>query len=144
MSINLSFSSKAKNTYVKFHHPQPICTSICCVPTTRSPGSPLPQLPSTSPSLRYLIPTSDTVKVYCLFHLCSSIFSDNLVKQLSDALNARELIKIHVLENCELTPREASDELSDTLSAIPVQTIGRKIVLYRQSEDEKKRTIVVK
>lgn len=83
-------------------------------------------------------------KVPSIFQIGKEGISDNLVKQLSDALNARELIKIHVLENCELTPREASDELSDTLSAIPVQTIGRKIVLYRQAEDEKKRTIVIK
>ena len=83
-------------------------------------------------------------KVPSIFQIGKEGISDNLVKQLSDALTARELIKIHVLENCELAPREASDELSDILGAIPVQTIGRKIVLYRQSEDEKKRTIVIK
>ena len=83
-------------------------------------------------------------KVPSIFQIGKEGISDNLVKQLSDALNARELIKIHVLENCELSPREASDELSESLCAIPVQTIGRKIVLYRQSEDEKKRTITIK
>lgn len=83
-------------------------------------------------------------KVPSIFQIGKDGISDNLIKQLSDALNARELIKIHVLENCELTPREASDELSDILQAIPVQTIGSKIVLYRRSDDEKKRTIVLK
>ena len=83
-------------------------------------------------------------RVPSIFQIGKEGISDNLVKQLSDALTARELIKIHVLENCELTPREASDELSDVLRAIPVQTIGRKVVLYRQSDDEKKRTIVIK
>ena len=83
-------------------------------------------------------------KVPSIFQIGKEGISDNLIKQLSDALTARELIKIHVLENCELTPREASDELSDALRAIPVQTIGRKVVLYRQSDDEKKRTIVIK
>ena len=83
-------------------------------------------------------------KVPSIFQIGKDGISDNLIKQLSDALNARELIKIHVLENCELTPREASDELSDILDAIPVQTIGSKIVLYRRSDDEKKRTIVIK
>lgn len=83
-------------------------------------------------------------KVPSIFQIGKDGISPNLIKQLSDALTARELIKIHVLENCELTPREASDELSDILEAIPVQTIGSKIVLYRRSDDEKKRTIVIK
>ncbi len=83
-------------------------------------------------------------RVPAIFQIGKEGISENLIKQLSDALTARELIKIHVLENCELTPREASDELSDILGAIPVQTIGRKAVLYRQSDDEKKRTIVIK
>ena len=83
-------------------------------------------------------------KVPAIFQIGKEGISDNLIKQLSDALTARELIKIHVLENCELTAREASDQLSDILGAIPVQTIGSKVVLYRQSDDEKKRTIVVK
>ncbi len=83
-------------------------------------------------------------KVPAIFQIGKEGISPNLIKQLSDALNARELIKIHVLENCELTPREASDELSDILEAIPVQTIGSKIVLYRRSDNEKKRTIVIK
>ena len=83
-------------------------------------------------------------KVPAIFQIGKEGISPNLIKQLSDALNARELIKIHVLENCELTPREASDELSDILEAIPVQTIGSKVVLYRRSDDEKKRTIVIK
>lgn len=82
--------------------------------------------------------------VPAIFQIGKEGISPNLIKQLSDALTARELIKIHVLENCELTPREASDQLSDILEAIPVQTIGSKVVLYRQSDDEKKRTIVVK
>ena len=82
--------------------------------------------------------------VPAIFQMGKEGISDNLIKQLSDALTARELIKIHVLENCELTPREASDQLSDILEAIPVQTIGSKVVLYRRSDDEKKRTIVIK
>ena len=82
--------------------------------------------------------------VPAIFQMGKEGISPNLIKQLSDALTARELIKIHVLENCELTPREASDQLSDILEAIPVQTIGSKVVLYRRSDDEKKRTIVIK
>lgn len=79
-----------------------------------------------------------------IFQIGKDGISENLINQLSDALNAREIIKIHVLENCELTPREACDEVSHLLRAEPVQVIGSKFVIYRQSQDEKKRTIVLK
>jgi RNA-binding protein len=63
--------------------------------------------------------------------------TDNLVKTVSDALEARELVKLSVLESCELTPREASDVLCEALGAEGVSCIGRKIVLYRESKDKK-------
>ena len=63
--------------------------------------------------------------------------TDNLVKTVSDALEARELVKLSVLESCELSPREASDALCEALSAEGVSCIGRKIVLYRESKDKK-------
>lgn len=69
--------------------------------------------------------------------------NDNLVKQLSDALNARELVKTHVLENSPYTAKEACAELAEILSAEPVQVIGGKFTLYRQAEDKDKRQIVL-
>ena len=63
--------------------------------------------------------------------------TENLVKTVSDALEARELIKLTVLENCELTPREACDQLCEILEAEGVSVVGRKIVLYRESQDKK-------
>jgi len=62
----------------------------------------------------------------------------NLVKTVSDALEARELIKLSVLETAGLTPAEAADELSDATGASVVCTIGRKLVLYRESINHKK------
>lgn len=67
--------------------------------------------------------------------------SDNLIKQLDTALTARELVKSNVLDNAPLTAREALDALSAQLGAEPVQAIGKTFVMYRQSKDEKKRTI---
>ncbi len=83
-------------------------------------------------------------KVPAIFQIGKEGISDNLINQLSDALNAREIIKIHVLENCELTPKEACAEVSKRLAAEPVQVIGSKFIIYRQSENENKRTIVLK
>ncbi len=59
--------------------------------------------------------------------------SDNLIKTLSDALEARELIKIHLLETSPLSPKETMSELCDRLDCEPVQVIGRKVVIYRPS-----------
>lgn len=63
---------------------------------------------------------------------------ENLAKTVSDALEARELIKLSVLENCEYTPRETADGLAEAVGADVVGVIGRKIILYRESEKHKK------
>ena len=60
------------------------------------------------------------------------------MKTVYDALEARELIKLTVLENCELTPRDACDQLCEILEAEGVSVVGRKIVLYRESKKHKK------
>ena len=62
----------------------------------------------------------------------------NLVSQLDDALDARELLKIRVhLETCPKKPREIADELQAALSAEVIQVIGGVIVLYRKADEEK-------
>jgi RNA-binding protein len=63
--------------------------------------------------------------------------SENLIKQVDDALEARELIKMSVLETCPATSREIADELANAVKADVVQVIGRKFILYRQSRDNK-------
>ncbi len=67
--------------------------------------------------------------------------SENLIKTVSDALEARELVKLSVLDNCEGTPREMLDSLCEALGAEGVACVGKKIVLYRESEENK--TIVL-
>jgi RNA-binding protein len=64
--------------------------------------------------------------------------SEPLVKTISDALEARELIKLKVLENCELTVREAANALAEQTGSEVVQVIGTKLVLYRESVNNKK------
>ncbi len=63
--------------------------------------------------------------------------SENTVKQVDDALEARELIKMSVLETCPNTSREVADELAKEVKADVVQVIGRKFILYRESRDNK-------
>ena len=71
---------------------------------------------------------------------------DNLIAQVNDALESRELVKGRVLESCELTPREVCDQLSKLTRSEPVQVIGSKFVLYRPShrKDKKDKIVLVK
>lgn len=64
--------------------------------------------------------------------------SDNLITQIDDTLDARELIKIRVhLETAPKTPKELAAELAQTLGAEVIQVIGGILVLYRQADEEK-------
>lgn len=59
--------------------------------------------------------------------------SDNLVAALSNALDAREIIKISVLDNSPNGVTEIGNELAEKLNAEFICAIGKKIVLYRYS-----------
>ena len=68
---------------------------------------------------------------------------ENLIKQVNDALEARELIKGKVLENCMLTSREAAEELAQKTRSDVVQVIGTKFVLYRPTHKKDKKDKIV-
>lgn len=63
---------------------------------------------------------------------------ENLVKTVSDALEARELIKLSVLENSMEAPRDVANELAEATGADVVGVVGRKIILYRESVNNKR------
>ena len=69
-----------------------------------------------------------------IFHIGKEGIEGNFLKQVDDALEVRELIKISVLNNSEYDAREASDEICEELGCEGVQSIGSKIVLYRKSK----------
>lgn len=62
--------------------------------------------------------------------------SDNVIKQVDDALRVRELIKIRVLENSAYTSKEASQMIAEATGSEIVQVIGSKIVLFRRNLKE--------
>lgn len=68
--------------------------------------------------------------------------SETLIKQVDDALLARELIKMRVLENAPMFAREAAVELAEKTNADIVQVIGTKFVLYRKHPKEPKIILV--
>ena len=59
--------------------------------------------------------------------------SENLITSIDLLLEARELAKIRVLKNCELSARTVAEELSKSLKADVVQVIGTVIILYKKS-----------
>ena len=59
---------------------------------------------------------------------------DTLIKQVADALQAREIIKMRVLENALMEPREAAEELAAATESEVVQVIGTKFVLSKRNE----------
>ena len=80
--------------------------------------------------LRGLANTMDPI-----FQIGKTGLSDNLVKQLSDALEARELIKITVLETAPDTAKNFSLEIADQTNSTVIQVIGNKITLFRQKKE---------
>lgn len=61
---------------------------------------------------------------------------DLLIKQVDDALTAREMIKMSVLETCPETPKEMAQMIADATHAEVVQVIGKKLTLYRKNPEK--------
>jgi RNA-binding protein len=73
-----------------------------------------------------------------IYQIGKSALTPEITQGVSDALEARELIKINVLKNCMDDPKEMAQMLAERTHSELVQVIGKKIVLYRESKDKKK------
>ena len=71
-----------------------------------------------------------------IFQIGKDGINDNMIAQLGDVLEARELIKIKVLETAMLTAREASEAVCAATGAEPVQCIGSNFVIYRPNSEK--------
>ena len=65
--------------------------------------------------------------------------TDNVIKEIDQCLEARELVKIKIQEGAELDAKATANELAPQLGAEFVQAIGRKFTLYRQSKQKHKK-----
>ena len=63
---------------------------------------------------------------------------------VDEALAARELIKINVLQNCLEDSRQMAETLAERTRSQVVQVIGRKIVLYSEGKYDKKKIVLPK
>lgn len=68
-----------------------------------------------------------------IFQVGKAGIEENFLKQVEEALESRELIKIKVLNNSGMTAREASDKICTAIGAEGIQAIGSKCVLYKKS-----------
>ncbi|HIT02345.1 MAG TPA: ribosome assembly RNA-binding protein YhbY [Candidatus Enterenecus merdae] len=73
-----------------------------------------------------------------IVHLGKDGVGDNLIQQTDDALEARELIKGRVLDNCPLSAREGAQALAKATRSDVIQVIGSRFVLYRESHSKEK------
>lgn len=73
-----------------------------------------------------------------IFQIGKSGITDEICKQISNALEARELIKLRVLDNSGYTAKEAATQISEQVSCDVISCVGTRFVLYRESKKRKK------
>lgn len=73
-----------------------------------------------------------------IFQVGKNGITENFIKQVDEALEKREIIKIKVLNNSMLDAKEVASMLAEKTNAEFVQSIGNKFVLYRESKKNKK------
>ncbi len=71
--------------------------------------------------------------IQAIFQIGKGGINDNMVSQICGALENRELIKVHVLENSLMDTKEVCNEIATLTGSEPVQVIGSKFVIYKQS-----------
>ncbi len=72
-----------------------------------------------------------------IFQVGKGGVNDNTLKQVRDALEARELIKLRVLETSPTNSRETADQIALAAECDVVQVIGSRFILYKESKNNK-------
>ena len=80
-------------------------------------------------------------KTDSIFQIGKGGLNDAMTKSIGDALEARELIKISVLDNSAEDAREAAEALAEATGSEVVAVIGRKIIIYKVSSKPENRKI---
>lgn len=90
----------------------------------------------TSKQRAYLRGLANTIEP--IMQVGKASISPELTEAVSEALEARELIKISVLKNCMDEPKEIAQTLAERTNSQVVQVVGKKITLYKESKNKKK------
>ncbi|PAQ16517.1 RNA-binding protein [Bacillaceae bacterium SAOS 7] len=72
-----------------------------------------------------------------IFQVGKGGVNDNMIKQIGEALEARELMKISILQNCDEDKQEVAQSIAKGAKAHVVQIIGNIIILYKESRENK-------
>ncbi|NLN82958.1 MAG: ribosome assembly RNA-binding protein YhbY [Firmicutes bacterium] len=83
--------------------------------------------------LRSLVVTEEAI-----VHIGKSGLTENLVQSAQQALQARELIKVKILNNNEDDKKLVAQALAEATDSSIVQVIGRNFVLYKRNPEEPK------
>ena len=78
------------------------------------------------------------MKITPILQIGKSSVTPELISAVDEALEARELIKMHILKNCFDDPKEIAQVIAERTRSEVVQVIGKTVVLYRESKDNKK------
>ncbi len=73
-----------------------------------------------------------------IFQVGKGGITEEMCEQISNCLEARELIKLRILENSGYTAREAADEIAEKTEAEVISVVGSRFVLYKESVKKKK------
>nr|WP_218688389.1 MULTISPECIES: ribosome assembly RNA-binding protein YhbY [Mammaliicoccus]MBW0769976.1 ribosome assembly RNA-binding protein YhbY [Mammaliicoccus lentus] len=73
-----------------------------------------------------------------IFQIGKGGISENMIEQLNEALEKRELIKVHILQNYMDDHKEVANSISEQTESELVQLIGSIIILYKESKENKK------
>ena len=74
-----------------------------------------------------------------LFQIGKSSLTPEFTNAIIETFQNKELIKIAVLKNCSDDPKEIANILAERSGSQVVQVIGKKIVLYKEGKDNKKK-----
>lgn len=69
-----------------------------------------------------------------ILQIGKSGITPTVLKQLNEALDAREIVKGQTLNNSLLSAREAAVELAEAAECDIVQVIGSKFVLFKRNK----------
>jgi RNA-binding protein len=72
-----------------------------------------------------------------IFQVGKGGVNENMIAQIGEALEARELLKVSILQNCDEDRDEVAEKLVKGAKAELVQVIGNMIVLYKESKENK-------
>ncbi len=72
-------------------------------------------------------------KIESTYHIGKDGITDMIVKELLALLEARELVKITINRNSDLSAKDAMSEICNKTGSEPVLAIGSKVIIFKRS-----------